>query len=263
MLLLPSMPREVGWGWNAVTKNKPEVLQPVDGDVRRLAKTLLRTARFAALGTLDHFDGSPSVSRVAIATAMNGDPCFLISGLSSHFGNLEADARCSLLVGEPGKGDPLAHARMTLIGRAEKLADGEGRQRIKDRYLMRHPKSALYADFADFAFWRFRAERVSLNGGFGKAYALTPSDIVTDLSLVAGLEDAEASAVAHMNADHGDAVDHYASQAGGDEAGWRLACLDPEGIDLARGDRTARLWFETPMTSAAQLRPVLVALAKR
>lgn len=246
-----------------MTKQKPDVLQPVDTDARRLAKTLLRTARFAALGTLDHFDGSPSVSRVALATGMNGDPCFLISGLSSHFGNLEADNRCSLLVGEPGKGDPLAHARMTLIGRAEKLSDGQERTRIKARYLMRHPKSALYADFADFAFWRFRTERVSLNGGFGKAYALTADDIATDLSRVAGLEDAEASAVTHMNEDHGDAVDHYAVQAGGDEAGWRLSCLDPEGLDLARGDRTARLWFETPMTSAADLRPVLVALAKR
>lgn len=246
-----------------MVKPKSDVLQPVDGDARRLAKSLLRTARFAALGTLDHFDGSPSVSRVALATAMNGDACFLISGLSGHFGNLEADGRCSLLVGEPGKGDPLAHARMTLIGRADKLTSDPIRAQIKARYLMRHPKSSLYADFSDFAFWRFRCERVSLNAGFGKAYALTPADITTDLSRVAGLEDAEAGAVAHMNADHGDAVDHYASQAGGDEAGWRLSCIDPEGVDLARGDRTARLWFEAPMTSTAQLRPILVALAKR
>lgn len=246
-----------------MSKPKKDVLQPVDGDARRLGKTLLRTARFAALGTLDHFDGSPSVSRVAVATAMDGDPCFLISGLSNHFGNLEADGRCSLLVGEPGKGDPLAHARMTLIGRAVRLGESAERAWIKARYLMRHPKSALYADFADFAFWRFKVERVSLNGGFGKAYALAPEDLATDLGRVPGLEDAEAGAVAHMNADHGDAVDHYAVQAGGDEAGWRLTCLDPEGIDLARGDRTARLWFETPMTSAGQLRPVLVALAKR
>lgn len=246
-----------------MTTPKKDVLQPVDADARRLAKAMLRTARFAALGTLDHFDGSPSVSRVALATAMNGDACFLISGLSSHFGNLESDSRCSLLVGEPGKGDPLAHARMTLIGRAEKVVEQSQRALIKGRYLMRHPKSSLYADFADFAFWRFRAERVSLNAGFGKAYALLPEDIVTDLSNIVGLEASEPGAVEHMNSDHSDAVDHYAALAGGDETGWRLTCLDPEGVDLARGDRTARLWFDRPMSSVAELRPVLVALAKR
>jgi putative heme iron utilization protein len=99
-----------------------------------------------------------------------------------------------------------------------------------------------------------------LNAGFGKAYALTPSDLVTGCAGLAALADAEASAVAHMNSDHGDAVDRYAALAGGDEAGWRLACLDPEGLDLTRGDRVARLWFETPLTSPGD-RP-LVALAK-
>jgi len=33
-------------------------------------------------------------------------------------------------------------------------------------------------------------------------------------------------------------------------------------LDLARGDRAVRLWFETPLTSPEQLRPALVALAK-
>ena len=246
-----------------VTEAKKDVLQPVDGEARRLAKSLLRTARFASLGTLDKHDASPSVSRVALATAMNGDPCFLISGLSSHFGNLEADGRCSLLVGEPGKGDSLAHPRMTLIGRASKIADGAERERIKARYLMRHPKSALYVDFADFAFWRFASNRISLNGGFGKAYALQPADIATDIRGLDGLESAEASAVSHMNSDHSDAVDHYARLAGAAGTGWRLACLDPEGLDLARGDEAVRLWYASPMTAADQLRPTLVALAKR
>jgi putative heme iron utilization protein len=246
-----------------VTSKKKDVLQPVDAEARRLAKTLLRTSRHAALATIDPLDGAPAASRVALATTMSGDPVFLISGLSGHFGNLEADERCSLLVGDIGKGDPLAHPRMTIIGRAEKLSPGAARDLAKARYLMRHPKSALYVDFPDFAFWRLTPVRVSLNGGFGKAFAPTPPDIATSMIGVAELEAAEAGAVAHMNSDHADAVAHYANSIGREPGHWKLACIDPEGLDLTCGDEVARLWFDHPLASASDLRPTLVALAKR
>ncbi len=244
-----------------MTEKKKDVLQPVDDEVRRLAKTLVRTARFAALATLEA-DGAPAVSRIGVATAMDGRTGFLISGLSGHFANLARDPRASVLVGEPGKGDPLAHPRLTLIGKARRLGDGGERQHLKARYLMRHPKSALYADFADFAFWLFEPERASLNGGFGKAYALTPADLLTDLRAAAGLAEMEAGAVEHMNADHADAVDRMAAKAGGEKTGWRLSSLDPEGIDLSRGDHAARLWFPRPLASASDLRPALIGLSK-
>ena len=68
---------------------------------------------------------------------MRGEPVFFISRLSAHFPNLEADPRCSLLIGEPGKGDPLAHPRMTLIGRAEKIADGPAADVLRDPEVVR------------------------------------------------------------------------------------------------------------------------------
>lgn len=246
-----------------MSDKKKDVLRSVDADARRLARALVRSARFAALATLDPLDGAPSVSRVSLATDMAGNPGFLISRLSGHFANLEADPRCSLLVGEPGKGDPLAHARMTLTGRAARLPPGRDRDLFKTRYLMRHPKAELYADFADFAFWRFTLARASLNGGFGKAYALASGDVVLEMRGLEALEVAEAGAIAHMNADHAAAVDRYAALAGAEHHGWRLACLDPEGMDLTRGDAIARLWFEKPLASAGDLRPVLIELAKR
>ena len=82
---------------------------PVDNAARRHAGMLLRRARFGAMATLDQSTGAPLASRVSLATAQTGDPIFLISRLSAHFGALEADQRCSLLIGEPGPGDPLAH----------------------------------------------------------------------------------------------------------------------------------------------------------
>lgn len=246
-----------------MTDKKKDVLQPVDDEARRQAKALVRTARHAALATIDPLDGSPAASRVSLATAMDGSPVFLISRLSGHFTNLEGDGRCSLLVGDTGKGDPLAHPRMTLIGRAGKVEHGEARDRLKARYLMRHPKALLYANFPDFAFWRFTPIRVSLNGGFGRAFALTPNDVLTSMQGFEALEKSEASTVAHMNADHADAVQRYALAAGWPAARWQLACIDPEGVDLVAGDDVARIWFDRPLTTPAELRPALVALAKR
>jgi putative heme iron utilization protein len=246
-----------------MTTEKKDVLQPVDDNARRLSKTLIRTARHAALGTLDPTDGSPFVSRVSLATTMDGAPIFLISRLSGHFTNVEADARCSLLVGEPGKGDPLAHPRITLIGKGEMLQPGRERDNARRRYLSRHPKGALYADFPDFAFWRFRITRASLNAGFGKAFAPKTNDLATSLEGVEGLVDLEEGAVAHMNSDHADAVEKYAKQAGAKHSGWKLSALDPEGLDLTSGDDIVRLWFDTPLQSAQDLRPVLVELAKQ
>ena len=247
-----------------MTEKKKDVLQPVDDAARRQAKTLVRTARYASLATIDPLDGSPSVSRVSLATAMDGSPVFLISRLSSHFANLEADPRCSLLVGEPGKGDPLAYPRMTLIGTAENLGQGPERAPVKSRFLRRNPKAALYADFPDFAFWKFATSRASLNGGFGRAYALAASDLAVPAGALQSLGEFEEGAVEHMNADHADAVGRYAVKSGAASGeGWSLATIDPEGLDMTCGDEVARLWFDDPLKSAQELRPVLVALAKQ
>lgn len=242
---------------------KKDILQPVDEAARRLGRSLIRSARYGALGAIEPKDGAPAVSRISLATAIDGAPVFLISRLSGHFTNLEADARCSILVGEPGKGDPLAHPRITLIGSGRIIAPGDARDAVKGRYLMRHPKSALYAGFPDFAFWRLEVTRATLNGGFGKAYAFTRADVLLNISDGEALAAMEAGAVAHMNADHRDAVQRYAAQAGADGTGWRLACIDPEGLDLVRGDEIARLWFDAPLAGPQDLRPTLVALAKR
>jgi len=74
----------------------------------------------------------------------------------------------------------------------------------------------------------------------------------------------EPSAVAHMNEDHAEAMRLYATKLlGGADGKWHLTGLDPEGLDLARGDLTLRLPFPERVTSAEQLRKVVVDLAKR
>lgn len=237
------------------------VLQPVDDGTRRAAKTFLRSARYGALGTIDPKTGIPMTSRVSLASDAAGHPVFLISQLSGHFGALEVDSRTSLLLGEPGKGDPLAHPRLTVFGTAAKI-EGGARQQVRARFLARHPKAQLYVDFGDFAFWHLDVQGASYNGGFGKAYELNPEDLLAPTDSALGAM--EQGAVDHMNEDHGDAIAHYARAFAGRNTGkWKLACIDLEGLDLTSDDDVARVWFNPPLDSAEELRPRLVELAKQ
>lgn len=258
--------RASGAGFAAAPDSgRPDPLLPVDDDARALARKLVRMARYGALGVLDPADGAPFVSRVALATAMDGAPVMLVSALSLHTQALVRDGRCSLLVGEPGKGDPLAHPRLSLTATAVRLdpasADHAAARR---RFLARHPKAKLYADFGDFAFFRLEPARASLNGGFGRAYALAANDLsLAGHPALAGLAAMEEGAVAHMNEDHADAIGLYADRLAGAGAGsWVLTSLDPEGLDFAEGDRIARLGFTPPLADAGELRPRLVDLAR-
>lgn len=145
-------------------------LRPVDQDAIDSAMTLLTTVRIGALATLDPA-GHPHVTRIAHAW-ING-PVTLISDLSDHTNHLRTDPRASLLLGEPGeRGDPLNHPRITLVGHMEFVE-----KTLREQWLTQHPKSKLYVDFADFAFARLFIDVAHLNGGFGKAYRLTPQDL--------------------------------------------------------------------------------------
>lgn len=237
---------------------------PADFDPQALAKTLLRTIRAGTLGTLDRNTGHPFSSLVNVATDVDGAPLILTSRLSTHTANLEADARASVLLAETGKGDPLAHPRLTVLGSFAPIAkESADAARVRRRFLARHPKAELYADFGDFSFWRLQVVSAHLNGGFARAADLTADELLTDLSDAAELIAAEEGAVAHMNADHADAIELYAVDLLGEAEGpWKISGIDPEGADLIAGDRIARLPFRSRVTSSTALRQTLVALAK-
>lgn len=249
---------------NQEPEKKKDVLRETDDTARRLAKDLIRTARYGALAVLEPGSGHPMASRVALATDIDGTPVILTSTLSGHTAAILTDPRSSLLIGEPGKGDPLAHARITLFTQARRIERGsDDHARLRRRYLARQPKAELYVDFGDFAFFRLDMARASLNGGFGKAYDLQSGDLALQGDWLQ-FADMEAGAVAHMNEDHGDAVKLYAEVlCGAGPANWRLATLDPEGMDLVAGDEVRRLWFDEPLQAPDQVRGVLVDLAKK
>ncbi len=151
-------------------------IRPTDDDARALARALIDTARFGALGVTDPATGSPMVTRIAVVPGPDGVPLTLISQLSTHTTALAASPACSLLLGEPGaKGDPLTHPRLTLqciAGPADKAA-------LRAHYLHHYPKAQLYYDFKDFQLVRLAPTHGFLNGGFGKAFHLTASDLTS------------------------------------------------------------------------------------
>jgi putative heme iron utilization protein len=249
----------------AMPDRLPEAARPpADFDPGAVAKALLRATRAGTMGTLDRNTGHPFCSLVTVATDVDGSPLILTSRLSTHTANLEADGRASVLLAQTGKGDPLAHPRLTVLGTFAPVArDSEDDRRVRRRFLARHPKAELYAGFGDFSFWRLAVVSAHLNGGFARAADLKAADVLTDISGADEIVAAEEGAVAHMNADHTDAIELYAVDLLGEAEGpWRISGLDPEGADLIAGDRTARLMFKERVTSSGALRQALVALAK-
>ena len=128
--------------------------------------------KHAALAYTDG-DG-PGISRIAFGLDASGCPMTLVSGLAAHTAALRGNPACAVMLGEPAaKGDPLTHPRLMLRVHAEFVA----KEPQRDHWLKGHPKAALYIDFTDFVFIRLRPVSALLNGGFGKAWRLTPEDL--------------------------------------------------------------------------------------
>jgi putative heme iron utilization protein len=228
---------------------------------RLAARHVLRLASVGSLATLKA-DGNPFASLVTVATAPGGDPILLLSRLAVHTQNLERDKRASLLLVEPGgeSGDPLAGARLTLVG---EVGERDPDPVVRRRFLARHEEAAAYAHFADFGFRKFTIRSAHLVAGFGRIVSLGPDQLITDVSECGDVLAAEESAIEHMNEDHREALCLYATRLlGVPDGDWRMTGADPDGIDLRAGTLRARLDFPKRAKTAQELREALIALAR-
>jgi heme iron utilization protein len=232
-----------------------------DFDAARLARSLLRRSRQGALATLMPGSGDPYCSLVNVASHPDGSPILLISRLALHTRNLLGDARLSLMLDERAEGDPLEGSRIMLAGRAEEPS-GDEVAILRRRYLNAHPSSEAFVNFKDFSFFRINLAAAHLVAGFGRIVDLMPAQFLTDISDAASLLEAEQGAVDHMNADHREAINLYATKLlGAKSADWRCTGCDPDGIDLQAGSTTLRLNFPRRIVTPAALRQVLKQLA--
>ncbi|ERI13969.1 hypothetical protein FHW20_000089 [Ochrobactrum intermedium] len=239
-------------------------IRPTTPEAIQLAKSLLRTSRYGAIAVFDAATGRPLASRVAVATDVNGTPLILVSGLAAHTPGLLANPACSLLLGEVGKGDPLAHARVTLHCQARKVEKTDADySRIHRRYLNHNPKGSLYVDLGDFAFFRLELESASLNGGFGKAFNLTQDDLLCAASVSASFAEGEQKALDDLNENHALEIAHIARGLSKSDAlreQFKIVGIDPDGADITSGDLVLRHVFSAQPDS---LREAVTTLTKR
>ena len=132
---------------------------------------------------------------------------------------------------------------------------------MRRRYLNAHPSAEAFVDFKDFSFFRIRPTGAHLVAGFGRIVDLSPAQLLTDISDCSALLEAEQGAIEHMNADHREATNLYATKLlGAEAADWRCTGCDPDGIDMAAGAKVLRLDFPERVTGPGGLRKMLVKL---
>jgi len=205
--------------------------------------------------------GDPYCSLVNVASAPDGSPILLISRLAVHTRNILADPRISLMLDERAPGDPLEGARIMVAGRAEEA--GAERDLLRRRYLNVHPSAETFVDFKDFSFFRIRPSGAHLVAGFGRIVDLGPEQFLTEVGDAASLIEAEQGAIEHMNEDHREAMNRYATKLlGAEAADWRCTGCDPEGLDMQAGATILRLEFPARVTGPGELRKMLVKLAE-
>lgn len=230
-------------------------------------RSLLRRSRQGALATLMAGDndqaGAPYCSLVAVATDPDGSPLLLISRLAIHTRNILADGRVSLMLDERTAGDPLEGSRIMLAGIAKQV-EGDGAVIARRRYLAAHPSAEMFIDFPDFSIFSIEVQNAHLVAGFGRIVDLKPSQFLTDVTNAAALIAAEPGAVAHMNEDHREALNLYATVLLGALPGdWICTGCDPDGLDLQNGRQILRLPFPQRVEEPGALRKVLKELADR
>lgn len=238
---------------------------PSPGDPPAEVRALLQNRVVAALATalpgrqaMGDAGAAPWPFASLVTYALDHDlqPILLLSGLADHSKALAADPRAALLVEAASALDnPQAGPRCTLLCRA--LPDE--RPHLRARFLARHPAASIYADLPDFRIWRLAPERIHFIGGFARARWLEWTAVAR--RPVPAVIEAEPGILAHMNADHADAVDLYASRLlGRTGTGWRLTGIDGFGCDLRREGEVARLEFPQPIADAVDARRMLVQL---
>ena len=244
----------------------PDRPPPPEPTYAERARTLVYLGRTGMLSTLSlKHPGHPFGSLMPYALDGRGRPLFLISALAMHTQNLQADARASLFVIQPGwAGDPLAAGRVTLMGEAIPVRDTEVPE-ARTAYLARHPNAQYWVDFEDFGFYRLAVADVYFVGGFAAMDWVPAVDY-----LAAGpdpLADAAVGIIEHMNRDHADALVTLArvlSGAPADEAS--MVAVDRLGFKLRikSGARlhSARIAFPREATTPEACRGALIEMLR-
>ena len=144
------------------------------------------------------------------------------------------------------------------------VGDDSGRARAT--FFAAHPNSTYYADFRDFAFWRLRVDYVCYIGGYGRMSWISQAD--WRAAEPDPLGPSAAGIIAHMNADHADAMVLYckAFSHGSEITSAKMTGVDRYGFDMSaitsNGPRPVRLAFGKPVSTPEEMRAALISMVK-
>ncbi len=229
-------------------------------------RTLISLASIATLSTLSRkHAGFPFGSLMPYAQDTEGRPIFLISNMAMHTQNLKADRRASLFVGQAADGDPIGAARVTLVGHAEPVPDEEIAF-ARELYLASLENSRYWVDFADFDFFRMQPVDLYYVGGFGVMGWVAAEDY--KMASPDPLAEAAPGMLAHMNADHGDAMILLArTHARLEATEAAMTSVDRLGFYLRlktmEGMKSIRINYPREVRTAQEARTVLIEIVKQ
>jgi putative heme iron utilization protein len=235
-------------------------------DAAEEARTLVASVAVGYLATVGG-DGDPWCSLVVFGPTDAGDPVLLVSTMAEHGRNLLSDPRASLAINDPAApGDPLDRPRITLAGRVLQPT-GDDAEAALDAHVAAVPGARLYAGWDDFSLWVLEVQRVRWVGGFARMDTVSPEDYrAAEPDPTAPIA---ARATAHLNKDHTDGLLAIARELAGARGAVSAVCtgIDRYGIDLsctgAGQSAAARVEFDEPLASAADVRPATVELVQR
>ncbi len=241
----------------------PQVPEPSHAE---RVRTLFSRATVATLCTLSRkHAGFPFGSLMPYALDAQGRPLFLISNMAMHTQNLKADPRASLFVTQAGEdGDPLGAARATLVGNALPVPESDLAS-VRETYLAVHENSRYWVDFADFHFFRLEPLDLYYVGGFGVMGWVEAVDY--DAASPDPLASQAPAILAHMNADHVDAMLLLARTCSGIQATEAsMTAVDRLGFALrlktADGMKGTRIAFPREVLTASATREALVEMVR-
>ena len=244
----------------------PATPQPPEPSYAERTRTLLSLASVGTLSTLSRkHPGFPFGSLMPYALDAVGRPLFLISNMAMHTQNLKDDPRCSLFLAQAAAdGDPLGAARATLLGQAEPVPESDLAS-VRETYLARHENSRYWVDFSDFSFFRLQPVDLYYVGGFGVMGWVEAADYAQ--AVPDPLAESAPGILAHMNADHMDAMILLArthAQLEATEAA--MISVDRLGFTLRlkteQGMKGARINFPDEVTTPQETRKALVEMVR-
>ena len=223
----------------------------------RAARQLLAGSFQGVLSThsLEH-EGYPFGSVVTYVLDHGGMPLLLLSHLSQHTRNLEADSRCGLTIMQAGTGDIQTRSRLSVTGDVT----GIDATPEVERYFDYFPQARMYHQQLGFRFYRFQPARFHWNGGFATARWFASDRIIRAKPFD---PEVEKRILEHMNRDHADALRHYLRDlmAQNPDSPVVMVGIDAEGIDLRMADELYRVALPREIATTDEARTVLVEMA--